>query len=92
MKVKAHVLISGRVQGVWFRESTRREAVALGITGWVKNRPDGRVEVLAEGPEDQIRSLVSWCAHGPPFARVVRVHEIPEGWRGEFESFDIVFK
>ncbi len=90
--IRVRLIIQGRVQGVWFRESTRREAVALGITGWVKNRPDGGVEVLAEGPEDQIRSLVSWCNHGPSFARVDRVHEIQEGWKGEFESFEIVFR
>lgn len=89
--IRARVIIKGRVQGVWFRESTRREAVALGITGWVKNRPEGSVEVLAEGPEEAVMELISWCNHGPPVARVDNVHETREKWKGEFESFDVVF-
>ena len=89
--IRVRLIIKGRVQGVWFRESTRREAVALGVTGWVRNRPDRTVEVLAEGPEKQVKELVSWCNHGPPVARVDHVLETGEGWKGEFESFDLVF-
>ena len=89
--IRVHLIIKGRVQGVWFRESTRREAVSLGVTGWVRNRPDRSVEVLAEGPEEQVKELVSWCNHGPPVARVDQVLETLEGWKGEFQSFDIVF-
>ena len=89
--IRVHLIIEGRVQGVWFRESTRREAVSLGLTGWVRNLPGGTVEVLAEGPEAQVNDLVSWCHHGPPIARVHRVHAAPEEWKDEFESFDIVF-
>ena len=89
--IRVRLVIEGRVQGVWFRDSTRREAVSLGLCGWVKNRPDGAVEVLAEGPENQARKLVSWCHHGPPVATVARVHETQEEWKGEFDSFDIVF-
>jgi len=83
--------IEGRVQGVWFRETTRRQAVALGLAGWVRNRADGTVEVLAEGLKEQVKALVSWCNHGPPIARVDRVNETREEWTGEFDSFDIVF-
>ncbi len=89
--IRVRLVISGRVQGVWFRESTRREAVGLGVTGWVKNRPDRAVEVLAEGSEDQVQRLVLWCHHGPPSARVDGVKETPEKWTGEFDSFEIVF-
>jgi acylphosphatase len=89
--VRIHLIIEGRVQGVWFRDSTRREAVALGITGWVKNRRDGGVEVLGEGPEDGIRKFVAWCQHGPPAARVSRVLENSQEWQGAFSSFDIVY-
>jgi acylphosphatase len=89
--IRMHLIIKGRVQGVWFRDSTRREAIALGVFGWVKNRPDGAVEVLAEGPEAQVKKLASWCHKGPPAAEVSRVHEAAEKWQGEFSSFDIVF-
>lgn len=89
--VRIHLLIEGRVQGVWFRESTRREAQALGLTGWVRNCPDGRVEAMVEGPEDGVQQLVSWCWVGPPTARVRRVDVTPQAWQGVFDTFEIVF-
>ncbi len=88
---RVRLIIEGRVQGVWFRESTRREAVSLGVFGWVRNRPDRTVEVLAEGPEELVKELASWCRQGPPVSRVDKLHETREEWKGEFESFDIVF-
>jgi len=90
--IRVRLVIEGRVQGVWFRDSTRREAEALGVYGWVRNRRDGTVEVLAEGPEDRVRKLVAWCHQGSPSARVTRVHESPEQWTGEFNSFQILFR
>ncbi len=90
-KIRVRLIIEGRVQGVWFRDSTRREAMGLGISGWVKNRLDGGVEVLAEGLEEEVRRLVAWCHHGPSHAGVTKVHETSEEWQGEFDSFDIVF-
>ncbi len=90
-KIRVHLIIEGRVQGVWFRDSTRREAIALSISGWVRNQRDGSVEVLAEGPKDLVKKLVSWCHEGPPAARVSGVHETQEEWKGEFTSFEIVF-
>ncbi|MCP4665645.1 MAG: acylphosphatase [Deltaproteobacteria bacterium] len=89
--LRVRLIVRGRVQGVWFRESTRREALSLGIFGWVRNRPDGTVEVLAEGPEENVKKLVSWCHQGPPAAEVTRVHETGEAWEGECTSFDILF-
>lgn len=89
--IRMRLIIEGRVQGVWFRDSTRTEAVSLGICGWVKNRRDGAVEVLAEGPDEKVKKLTSWCHHGPPAAAVSAVHETLEEWQGEFRSFDIVF-
>ena len=89
--VRVHLTIEGRVQGVWFRDSTRKEALSLGLSGWVKNRRDGGVEVIAEGSEDKIKALVAWCHHGPPAARVSRVYKTLEEWLGEFPSFDILF-
>lgn len=90
-KIRVRLIIEGRVQGVWFRDSTRHKAMALGVTGWVRNRRDGTVEVLAEGPEERVKELVSWCHEGPPAAKVSRVHEIQEDWQGEFNAFDLVF-
>jgi len=89
--IRMRLIIEGRVQGVWFRDSTRHEALALGVSGWVTNRRDGTVEVLAEGAEDQVEKLTSWCRHGPPAAKVRMVHETREEWKGEFSSFDITF-
>lgn len=65
-----HCYISGKVQGVWFRASTKVQADKLAITGWVRNLPDGRVEVLACGTEDQLEQLYIWLQQGPQYARV----------------------
>ena len=89
--IRVHLIIEGRVQGVWFRDSTRQEAVRLGLSGWVKNRFDGTVEVVAEGPRERVETLVTWCHHGPPAAGVTGVREFKEDFTGEFDSFRIVF-
>ena len=89
--LRMRLIIQGRVQGVWFRDSTRREALSLGVFGWVRNRRDGAVEVLVEGSEKNVKKLVSWCRQGPPSAKVTGVHETSEEWENEFTSFDIVF-
>jgi acylphosphatase len=65
-----HLLIRGRVQGVWFRESMRREAERLGVTGWVRNTPDGAVEAVVQGPAEAVDALIEWARSGPPMARV----------------------
>jgi len=65
-----HLLIRGRVQGVWFRESMRREAERLGVTGWVRNTPDGAVEAVVQGPAEAVDALIEWTRSGPPMARV----------------------
>ena len=70
---QVQVVVRGRVQGVYFRASTQREAKRLGLTGWVKNRPDGNVEVLAEGEEEGLKDLIAWANKGPSAARVERV-------------------
>jgi acylphosphatase len=89
--IRVRLVISGRVQGVWFRDSTRRQAVSLGVAGWVRNLPDGNVEMVAEGAEESVRKLVHWCHRGPSAAKVTRVDQTEEAWRGEFNSFDIVY-
>lgn len=85
-----HLLISGQVQGVGFRYSTRQKARALGVRGWVRNTPDGRVEITAEGGTESIEALLQWCQSGPPASRVtnvevVRRNEAPEIVFSEFE-------
>ena len=65
--------VRGRVQGVWFRDSTRREAERLAITGYAINLPNGSVEVLAWGPPESLRELEAWLQQGPPLARVSKV-------------------
>lgn len=79
------VIVHGRVQGVWFRESMRRVAEQHGVTGWVRNRPDGTVEAVFEGRPTDVELVVAWCREGPPRARVDRVEtldEPPEGLAG----------
>ena len=89
--IRVRLVIEGRVQGVWFRDSTRRKANEVGVYGWVRNRDDGGVEVLAEGSNDAVERLITWCRQGPPRAIVKHVREDREEWQGEFDSFDIVF-
>ncbi|WP_028583384.1 acylphosphatase [Desulfogranum mediterraneum] len=72
-RTRLMVEVWGRVQGVWFRESCRQEALQLGVSGWVRNCPDGRVEALLEGDEQQLAGMVNWLHRGPPLARVDRV-------------------
>jgi len=85
--VRVHLLVSGRVQGVCFRQSTADTARRLGLRGWVRNLPDGRVEAEAEGDRAAAEALVEWCRRGPPAARVddleVRWGE-PRGGLGPF--------
>ena len=89
--VRVHLIVEGRVQGVWYRDSTRIKASELGIKGWVKNRRDGNVEIVAEGSETNIRKFVEWCHEGPPYAAVTKITESPREFRNEFKSFNIVF-
>lgn len=75
---RVRVLVSGKVQGVWFRESTREEAERLGVGGWVRNLPDGRVEAVFTGPPPAVDRLVAWCHRGPPAAQVASVEATPQ--------------
>ncbi len=86
---RVHVLISGRVQGVFFREETRRLAAALGATGWVRNRADGRVEALFEGEAVVVARLLDWCHDGPTRARVTDVAIERAPATGEYARFTV---
>lgn len=84
-RVRAHVFVSGRVQGVTYRATTRREATERGVDGWVRNLDDGRVEAVFEGPADAVDGMLEYCHEGPARARVDDVtveHEPPEGIDG----------
>jgi acylphosphatase len=86
--VRRRVVVRGDVQGVFFRDSTRKEADSRGVAGWVRNRDDGSVEAVFEGPEDAVEAMVEWCRSGPSKADVEDVEvseEEPEG----LDSFDV---
>ena len=84
-----HLVVRGRVQGVFYRASAQREAKRLGVTGWVKNRPDGSLEIVAEGEEDQVKDFLAWAQHGPSTARVDKVETRWRSYTGEFAEFRI---
>ena len=73
MESKVHVVISGKVQGVWFRASTKDKAEQLNIKGWVRNTSDGKVEAMFEGDEENVNEILKWCYQGPPLAEVENV-------------------
>lgn len=82
-RVRRRVHVAGRVQGVWFRESCRDRALDAGVSGWVRNLDDGRVEVVLEGPAAAVDEVVAWCRQGPPRAHVDRVDGVDEEPVGE---------
>ena len=88
---RTHLQISGKVQGVTYRESARREAARLGLAGWVRNCPDGSVEAVAEGSPDALESFVAWCHRGPAFAQVAAVAVRDEPPRGEPGPFRVEY-
>ena len=90
-KVRLRVLISGRVQGVFFRASTRDEARARGLTGWAKNLPDGRVEAVFEGDKRVVENMLAWCRQGPPYAYVDHVEVEWQAYQGDLPDFRIAY-
>jgi acylphosphatase len=90
-KIRAHVYVNGRVQGVFFRQNTKRQAQIQGVCGWVKNLDDGRVEAVFEGEESRVKALVNFCRRGPRGAAVTDFDVTWEPFRGEFQGFDIAY-
>jgi acylphosphatase len=90
-KVRVHAIISGRVQGVFFRMETMRAADRMGVTGWVRNKRDGTVEAIFEGDRPTVEAMLNWCREGPPHARVTDVKPEWEQYSGEFERFDVTY-
>lgn len=86
-QTRAHVYVSGVVQGVFYRGHTQKIAQTLGLTGWVRNLPDGRVEAVFEGPKYDVEKALAWCRIGSPSARVDRVDVTVESPTGEFSGF-----
>lgn len=89
-KARAHLVISGVVQGVFFRATTRDQAEMHGVTGWVKNNPDGTVEAVLEGERGDVEKVVEFCGQGPPSARVDDVELRWEDPRDEFDGFHML--
>ena len=89
MGSRVNVIISGRVQGVWFRASTKEKADQLGINGWVRNTSDGNVEAVFEGDEETIQKMLDWCHQGPQYARVENVKITKQEPSNEFSDFSI---
>jgi acylphosphatase len=87
---RIQLVVRGRVQGVFFRATAQREARQLGLTGWVKNRRDGAVEMVVEGEEDNVKDFLAWAQHGPTTARVDNVDTRWRSYTGEFEKFQIL--
>jgi acylphosphatase len=88
-KVRAHVIVSGRVQGVFFRAETKEKARELGVSGWVKNLAEGQVEAVFEGEKAQVEQMVKWAKSGPPGAIVNDLDLSWEEYQGEFGNFEI---
>ncbi len=88
---RAHLIISGRVQGLFFRARTKAMADSLGLTGWVRNLRDGSVEAVFEGGDAAVGQAVEWCRKGPSYAVVEHVSRREEPYTGEFEGFKVVY-
>ncbi|MEM1515330.1 MAG: acylphosphatase [Candidatus Bathyarchaeia archaeon] len=91
MKVRAHVFVSGRVQGVFFRHETKLRAIRNKVTGWVRNLPDGRVEAVFEGEKEAVEAMIEFCRRGPLGAKVEEVEVIWEKPANEFKDFRIIY-
>jgi acylphosphatase len=89
MKIRARVVVAGKVQGVFYRAETASRARRLGVNGWVRNLPDGRVEAVFEGEEINVQKMIDFCRRGPSNAYVVSVDVRRQEWRGEFDNFTV---
>ncbi|MFH2012792.1 MAG: acylphosphatase [Pseudomonadota bacterium] len=90
-RIRAHIIVKGNVQGVYFRAETQLEARRLGVKGWVRNLQDRSVEAVFEGEEDSVKSMVKWCSHGPSFATVTDISVDWQDYKEEFDSFSVTY-
>jgi acylphosphatase len=86
---RAHLIISGKVQGVFFRMETKRAADSHKVVGWVRNKADGTVEAVLEGDKSAVKQMIQWCHSGPPSAKVTDVSTTWQPYRGSYDIFDI---
>ena len=91
MKIKVHVIISGRVQGVWFRVNTKKKADELDLSGWVKNTEDGKVEAVFEGDEKNIYDMIRWCSKGSTNSKVSKIEIFKKKYIKEYDNFSIIY-
>jgi len=89
--VRAHVFVSGLVQGVFFRQKSKQQAESHGVRGWVRNLDDGRVEAVFEGAEADVKALVDFCRTGPRGAQITNVEVCFEKFLGEFQNFKVTY-
>lgn len=90
-KVRVHIFVLGKVQGVFFRDSVMKRARKLGVFGWVQNLSDNRVEAIFEGEKEKVEKIVKWTKKGPMFARVDKVDLELQEYTGEFKDFQIKY-
>ena len=90
MNLRARIVVTGRVQGVFYRAETAARAKRLNVTGWVCNLPDARVEAVFEGEEANVQDMIDFCRHGPADAHVTGIDVRREEWKGEFDDFTII--
>ena len=86
---RVHVIVEGRVQGVFFRAYTRNEAISLGLAGWVRNRNDGSVEALVEGDKAAVEMMLEWFQQGSPHSKVAKIHVTEETPLGDSNTFEV---
>ena len=91
MKTRAHIVVTGKVQGVFFRSKTKHNADHHDVKGWVRNLPNNRVEAVFEGEKDNVQTLISFCKHGPSRAKVTNINLTWETYTGEFDRFKIKY-
>ena len=91
MNTRVHIFISGRVQGVFFRSRTTIKANKIGVAGWVKNLPDGRVEAVFEGDKETVEEMISFCKKGPPRTLVKNTEIRQEACTGKYKDFTIAY-
>lgn len=89
MDVQANIIIHGKVQGVWYRQSTKNVAERLGLTGWVRNLPDRTVEACIVGERERVEKLISWCQQGPPAANVTNIDVEWQDAPEQIDSFQV---
>ncbi len=88
-QIRIHLVVSGRVQGVLFRQSARAKALELGLSGWAHNLLDGTVEIVCEGDKEHVGKFVSWCKRGPSLAKVEHIDVSFEVYKGEWKDFEV---